>query len=178
MNTTAATILVVDDIESNRDALRELLDSPDYLLIEAANGATALQLAKETPPDLVLLDVMMPVMDGYEVCRRLRADARLAEELPVVMVTALDDQASRIKGIRQNADDFITEALQPALKCPRAERVHHHTPEPLSEAERISGDLRESDERFPRALFDLGPVAIYSCDAAGTISGLQLPRSS
>ena len=108
-----ATILLVDDIAANRDTLRELLEAENYRLLEAADGLTALQLAAETPPDVVLLDVMMPGMDGYEVCRRLRADARLAE-LPVIMITALDDQASRLTGIEAGADDFITKPFNRA----------------------------------------------------------------
>jgi len=102
-----ASILVVDDVPANRETLRELLDAPHYTVVEAGDGPTALRLAAEAPPDLVLLDVMMPAMDGYEVCRRLRADAHLAE-VPVIMVTALDDEASRLAGIEAGADDFIT----------------------------------------------------------------------
>ncbi len=102
-----ATILIVDDIAANREILRELLERQAYRLVEAADGPTALRLAAETQPDLVLLDVMMPGMDGFAVCRRLRADPGLAE-VPVMMVTALDDQASRLAGIEAGADDFIT----------------------------------------------------------------------
>ncbi len=102
-----AIILIVDDIAANRETLRELLDLPDYRVVEATDGPTALRMAVEIPPDLVLLDVMMPGMDGYEVCRRLRSDARLAA-VPVIMITALDDQASRLAGIEAGADDFIT----------------------------------------------------------------------
>ncbi len=106
-------ILIVDDVAANRETLRELFATENYQLWEAADGPTALQLAAETPPDLVLLDVMMPGMDGYEVCRRLRADARLAE-VPVIMVTAFDDQASRLTGIGSGADDFITKPFNRA----------------------------------------------------------------
>jgi two-component system cell cycle sensor histidine kinase/response regulator CckA len=104
---TPATILIVDDLAANRETLVELLDPNLYHLVEAADGSTALRLAAQTPPDLVLLDVMMPEMDGYEVCRRLRADARLAE-VPILMITALDDQASLLAGLEAGADDFIT----------------------------------------------------------------------
>ena len=106
-------ILIVDDSEANRELLRELLEAQDYQLVEATNGPAALQLATETPPDLVLLDVMMPGMDGYEVCRRLRADVHLAE-VPVILITALDDQASRLAGIEAGADDFITKPFNRA----------------------------------------------------------------
>ena len=112
MNQTAI-ILVVDDVAANRETLRELFATENYQLWEAADGPTALQLAAETPPDLVLLDVMMPGMDGYEVCRRLRADACLAE-VPVIMVTAFDDQAARLAGLEAGADDFITKPFNRA----------------------------------------------------------------
>ncbi len=100
-------ILIVDDLAANREILLELLNSTDYRLVEAADGRQALETAAADPPDLVLLDVMMPGMDGYEVCRRLRANPRLAE-LPVIMVTALDDHAARLAGLVAGADDFIT----------------------------------------------------------------------
>lgn len=102
-----STILIVDDVAANRDTLMELLQHRDFRLAEAADGSTALNLAAESPPDLMLLDVMMPGMDGFQVCRRLRADPRLAE-VPVIMVTALDDQASRLAGIEAGADDFVS----------------------------------------------------------------------
>jgi len=108
-----AIILVVDDVAANRETLRELFATENYQLLEASDGPTALQLAAETPPDLVLLDVMMPGMDGYEVCRRLRADACLAE-VPVIMVTAFDDQAARLAGLEAGADDFITKPFDRA----------------------------------------------------------------
>jgi CheY-like chemotaxis protein len=96
----AATILVVDDIEANRLTIRELLDSDNYRLIEASDGPTALKLASENPPDLVLLDVMMPGMDGFEVCRRLRADKQLAE-VPVILMTgySLSLTAERVEAV-------------------------------------------------------------------------------
>lgn len=99
-------ILIVDDNPANRDTLAEVLGTDEFRIIEAADGPAALQCAQEAPPDLVLLDLMMPGMDGYEVCRHLRADARLAE-VPIIMVTSLDDHASRVRGIRAGADDFI-----------------------------------------------------------------------
>jgi two-component system, cell cycle response regulator len=101
-----AIILIVDDTPAGRDTLEELLFSPDYQLAFASNGPEALARAAALSPDLILLDVMMPEMDGFEVCRRLRADPHLAE-VPVVMVTALDDRASRLQGIEAGADDFV-----------------------------------------------------------------------
>ncbi len=140
-----AIILIVDDAVANRETLRELLNADNFQLVEAADGPTALRLAAETPPDLVLLDVMMPGMDGYEVCRRLRADARLAE-MPIIMVTALDDQASRLAGIEAGADDFITKPYN------RVElRARVRTISRLNRYRRLletQEGLRESEARF------------------------------
>ena len=161
----AATILIVDDIESNRDTLRELLDTENYRIIEAADGPTALQLAAETEPDLVLLDVMMPGMDGYEVCRRLRADTRLAE-VPAIMVTALDDHASRLAGIEAGADDFVT---KPFNRVEMRARVRTITR--LNRYRRLNETqtaLNESEMRF-KQLADCMPAIVWSARPDGCI---------
>lgn len=106
-------LLIVDDTALGRQALEGLLLRDHYLLSFATNGPEALQLAAASEPDLILLDVMMPGMDGFEVCRRLRATPRLAE-VPVLMVTSLDDEASRLKGIEAGADDIITKPFNRA----------------------------------------------------------------
>jgi PAS domain S-box-containing protein len=152
-----ATILVVDDSATNRETLRELLDTKDYRFVEAADGATALRLAAEAPPDLVLLDVVMPNMDGYEVCRRLRADSRLAE-VPIIIITALDDQASRLAGLEAGADDFVT---NPFNRAELRARVHSVTR--LNRYRRLmetQATLRESEERYQKMLM-LSPDAHF-----------------
>jgi DNA-binding response OmpR family regulator len=102
-----STILIVDDEAVMRDTLEGLLLAQNYNLALAGNGAEALAKAAELTPDLILLDVMMPDMDGFEVCQRLRTDPLLAE-VPIIMVTALDDRESRLQGIKAGADDFVT----------------------------------------------------------------------
>jgi two-component system, cell cycle response regulator len=106
----SSTILIVDDDPFGRDALGMVLDSYGYHLVYAANGPEGICTASEVVPDLILLDVMMPGMDGFEVCRRLRNDNVLAE-VPVLMITALDDRNSRLQGIQAGADDFITKPI-------------------------------------------------------------------
>ena len=100
-------ILIVDDQQRGREALEELLLAPEYEFAFAGDGAEALRQAAHLLPDLILLDVMMPGMDGFEVCRRLRATPRLAE-VPVLIITALDDQQSLLQGFAAGADDFIS----------------------------------------------------------------------
>jgi DNA-binding response OmpR family regulator len=100
-------ILIVDDEPVGRKTLEALLLTQNYDLVFASNGQEALAQAEALRPDLILLDVMMPQMDGFETCRRLRAHPQLAE-VPIVMVTALDDRDSRLEGIAAGADDFIS----------------------------------------------------------------------
>ena len=102
-----STILIVDDTEAAREVMEALLMAEGYNLAFASNGPEALEMAAELSPDVILLDIMMPDMDGFEVCQRLRADPPLAE-VPVVMVTSLDDRQSRIQGIEAGADDFVS----------------------------------------------------------------------
>lgn len=106
-------VLIVDDQLSVRETLEVLLAPEGYKLAFAANGVEALALAHELKPDVILLDVMMPVMDGFEVCRRMRADPVL-EQVPIVMVTALDDQDSRLRGLGVGADDFVSKPFDRA----------------------------------------------------------------
>jgi putative two-component system response regulator len=107
------TLLIVDDQPRGRDALASVLESEGYTLIFACSGPEAISMARQTTPDLVLLDVMMPEMDGFEVCRRLRADPDLAL-VPIFLVTALDDQASLLQGIQSGADDFVSKPFKRA----------------------------------------------------------------
>jgi signal transduction histidine kinase len=100
-------VLIADDDPTMRDALRAVLAPEGYDLVLAGSGPQALARAAELTPDLMLLDVMMPGMDGFEVCRRLRDDTLLSD-VPVLMITALDDHRSRLQGIEAGADDFIS----------------------------------------------------------------------
>jgi CheY-like chemotaxis protein len=100
MDSTTSTILIVDDLPDSREILEEILTAPHHRLILASNGAEALVHATHHLPDLVLLDVMMPGMDGFEVCRQLRADTRTAE-MPIILLTALDDREAQLRGRRR-----------------------------------------------------------------------------
>ncbi len=102
-----STVLIVDDDHTARDTLEAILLPEGYELSFAQDGPQALRKAAKLTPDLILLDVMMPGMDGFEVCRQLRADSLLAQ-VPVIMVTALDDYDSRLRGIESGADEFIS----------------------------------------------------------------------
>lgn len=104
---TLPKILIVDDEPIIRNTLEGLLSFEDLQLLFAENGEIGLKMAQEFLPDAILLDVMMPGIDGYETCRRIRANPALAE-IPVIMVTALDDREARLTGLGAGADDFLT----------------------------------------------------------------------
>ena len=154
-----AAILIVDDHAANRETLTELLDVEGYRLFDAADGPAALRSAVELAPDLILLDVMMPGMDGFEVCRRLRADERTAE-VPVILVTALDDQASRLAGIEAGADDFITKPFNRAELRARVRTITRLNR--FARLHRERAKLQQADERIREqaALIELDPDAI------------------
>jgi len=119
--TDRPTVLVVDDAPENLSIIVGLLKST-YRVKAAKNGAKALQLAKSTPPpDLVLLDVMMPEMDGYEVCRRLKADAA-TKDIPVIFLTALSDDDDLSRGYVLGAADYITKPFHPEVVQERVAR--------------------------------------------------------
>ena len=103
-------ILVVDDVPLNIKLLADLLDAKGYTVITASSGPQALKLIESEAPDLVLLDVMMPGMSGYEVCEKIRSDPEHAM-LPVVLVTALDPAAERARGLDAGADDFLSKPV-------------------------------------------------------------------
>jgi class 3 adenylate cyclase/ActR/RegA family two-component response regulator len=110
---TPAKVLVVDDTPQNVKLLADLLSVKGYAVETATSGEEALAKIAQALPDLVLLDVMMPGLSGYDVCRQLRADQRTAL-LPVVLVTSLDPQQERVKGIEAGADDFLPKPIHQA----------------------------------------------------------------
>ncbi len=106
----SARILIVDDIDTNVRLLQAKLEAEYYETSVARNGPEALTAAATERPDIILLDVMMPGMDGFEVCRRLKADPA-TRHIPVVLVTALDGRRDRLNGLEAGADDFITKPI-------------------------------------------------------------------
>ncbi len=107
-------ILMVDDDPGNLFLLAELLDLEGYQTQAAQSGEQALAMAAQINPDLILLDIMMPGMDGYEVCRRLREDEGL-QSIPIIFLTALDDDCSRLRALQLMGDDFMTKPIDNEL---------------------------------------------------------------
>lgn len=105
-----ARVLVVDDLAVNIRLLEAKLVSEYYEVLSASNGPAALELVRARAPDIVLLEVMMPIMDGFEVCRQIKADPA-TRHIPVVMVTALSETRDRVRGLESGADDFLTKPI-------------------------------------------------------------------
>jgi adenylate cyclase len=115
---TPPRILIADDSPSNRDILQTRLAVQGYELLTATNGEEALEIARESQPDLILLDVMMPKLDGFEVCRRLKADSSLPL-IPVILVTAKTDSKDIVAGLEAGGDEYLTKPVDQAALVAR-----------------------------------------------------------
>jgi adenylate cyclase len=114
--------MLVDDEPANLILLEELLRLKGYATVSAQSGDEALEMARASQPDLILLDIMMPEMDGFEVCSRLRQDIAL-QTVPIIFLTALDDDMSRLRGLEMMADDYLTKPLNSRLMLAKVESV-------------------------------------------------------
>src|SRR5712692_9671434 len=119
---TPPLILVADDNATNRDILRARLTTQGYEILEAADGEEALAVAAREQPDLLLLDVMMPKLDGLEVARRLRADESLPF-MPIIMVTAKADTADVVDGLQAGADEYLSKPVDQAALVARVKSM-------------------------------------------------------
>ncbi|MBF0125031.1 MAG: hybrid sensor histidine kinase/response regulator [Magnetococcales bacterium] len=138
------TLLVVDDERLNITILLELL-KPTYGVIVATSGEVALQRARSaTPPDLILLDIMMPGMDGYEVCRRLKADAT-TRDIPVIFVTAINEVSAEAKGLELGAVDYITKPISPPIVLARV-KTHLNLRMAYQELQQRNIELIKADQ--------------------------------
>lgn len=149
-----ARILVVDDNAANRALLQAKLTAEYYTVSAVASGEEALETARQSAPDVILLDVMMPGLSGYDVCRTLKADGQLSH-IPVVMVTALDSPAEMVQGLECGADEFLTKPLDDMALFARVRSLV-----------RLKRVLDEWRLRQPAALGDAGGEALANEPAA------------
>ncbi len=132
-------VLVVDDDPTVREVVLSYLKAETYEVCEAADGETALAMITEDPPDLIVLDVMLPGVDGLEVCRQVRART----DIPVIMLTALGSEADRVVGLELGADDYLTKPFSPRELVLRVGSVLRRVGETASPDPRVlvDGDL-------------------------------------
>ncbi len=146
-HSVTGTILVADDQHANRELLEELLTPQGYKVISVSDGAAALEQVSAVQPDLILLDVMMPRLNGFEVCNRIKNNPE-TYLIPVVLVTALSEKEDRIEGIKAGADDFLTRPVDRTELLARVRslvRLKLHTDE-LERAESVLFSLARSIE--------------------------------
>lgn len=141
-NQDAAKILVVDDNALTRNLAAEMLFLENYMAIEAESGIAALECVQQFQIDLILLDVLMPLMNGFEVCRRLKQDPK-TQHIPIIFMTVADDRASRVKGLEVGGDDFISKPIDRLELVPRLRNWIRH--------KRLNEDLNQTEQ----ALFSI-----------------------
>lgn len=164
---TATRILIVDDHPDNLDLLEALLGRQNYEVYRAESGTVALERVRQVEPDLILLDIMMPEMDGYEVCRRLKAEPLLAM-IPVIFISALTDAGDKVRAFQVGGMDYITKPFQ--MKEVLARVSHHLTIRRLQQdlaaqnaqlqdeieaRKQVELELRQKRDRLEQALKDL-----------------------
>ena len=162
-------ILIVDDQPANLKVLRSMLTGHGYLVRAAINGELALRAARKTPPDLILLDVRMPDMDGYAVCERLKAGER-TRDVPVIFVSALDETQDKVKAFTAGGVDYVTKPFQVEEVLARVEthlalwamqkqleEKNVQLEQGIVERERLIRELRDSLDQV-RALSGLLPI--------------------
>lgn len=195
-------ILVVDDTPANLKFLSLMLSRRNYEVRTATDGPMALEAVREAPPDLILLDIMMPRMDGYEVCRRLKSDA-VTRDIPVIFISALDDANDKVKAFKSGGVDYITKPfelqevlarvanhltlrqLQRKLQEANNElerRVEERTAElvntnvslkeEIAERHRIEKSLRENEEKY-RNVFEDSKDTIFIFRPTGQIEDIN-----
>lgn len=154
------TILIVDDEPFNVDYLEQELEDLDYATVSAANGQQALDQVAAHAPDMILLDIMMPVLDGFQVLARLKADARW-RDIPVVVISAMTDLESVVRGIKLGADDYLPKPFNEVLLQARIEaglekkRLRDQEVEYLRQV----ALLTDAAQAVEQESFDLAPLA-------------------
>ncbi|MBK7319875.1 MAG: response regulator [Anaerolineales bacterium] len=142
------TILIIDDEEITRTTLAALLEKSNFLVEMAEDGIQGIELARRIHPDVILLDVMMPRMSGYEVCKYIRADAKIAE-VPIIMITALDDHDAKLSGLSVGADDFLSkpfDRLELEIRLQTLKRVNRYR-HLMEEREKLQEALTELSKK-------------------------------
>jgi len=157
------TILLIDDDPHIRDILRFALTREGFAVIEAADGAEGLAAAQRTPPDLIILDVMMPELDGTEVCRRLRRDS----DIPIIFLSSRDDEIDRVLGLELGGDDYVAKPFSPRELVARVKAVlRRRAPAPPPAITELRHNRLRLDLEGYRAFWDQTEVILTATEFA------------
>ncbi len=157
------TILVIDDERDLIELVRYNLDKEGFDVFAASDGTSGLEIATKHKPDLVVLDLMMPGMDGLEVCRRMRADDR-TRRIPVIMLTAKAGETDRIVGLEMGADDYVTKPFSPRELVARVKAVLRRTSDQQEPAELIRRGELAIDAKRHEVTYAGQPVALTATE--------------
>ncbi len=173
LDVTASTILIVDDEERNLRIFSKWLEDEGYECCLAASGGTALTMAYSIEPDLIILDLMMPGMDGFQVAEKLKSNEKTAE-IPIIIATALDDKKSLIRGLSKGAEEFLTKPVDSnellvrvrnLLRLKKAsDLIKNHAEELENRVKQRTKSLKQS---FMETISILGKAADYRDDETG-----------
>ena len=141
-----ARVLVIDDEKDIVSLLRYHLEKSGFHCLEGMDGSTALRLVREYHPDLLILDLMLPGMDGLEICRQLRQDVATAR-LPILMLTAKAEEVDRVVGLEVGADDYVVKPFSPRELVARVRAILRRAQEPAEFAVKRIGDLEVDESR-------------------------------
>jgi two-component system phosphate regulon response regulator PhoB len=140
------TVLLVEDERDIAELIRYHIDKAGMRVVHAADGAAALRLARAEHPDLIILDLMLPGLDGLEVCRQLRRDAQ-TRRLPIIMLTARGEEVDRVVGLELGADDYVVKPFSPRELVARIRAVLRRVEGSEAPAGRVTGDLHVDEAR-------------------------------
>ncbi len=179
MESLHANILIVDDVEDNLEILGDLLTFDGYNVKAARSGEAALKLAQESRPDLILLDILMPGMDGFEVCSRLKADDR-TKDIPVIFVSSMTDIDSKVQGFKVGGVDYINKPFQHAEILVRVNthitmlRLRKHLEEQNAELERLANTDYLTELYNRRHFFNTAEVEFAEAVRSGNLLSVTL----
>jgi two-component system phosphate regulon response regulator PhoB len=157
------TVLVIDDERDLIELVRYNLDKEGFDVVAASDGTSGLEIATKHKPNLVVLDLMMPGMDGLEVCRRMRSDER-TRRIPVIMLTAKAAEADRIVGLEMGADDYVTKPFSPRELIARVKAVLRRSGDQQEPVEMIrSGELAIDSKRH-EVMYGGKPIALTATE--------------
>jgi phosphate regulon transcriptional regulator PhoB len=146
-----AKVLVIDDEKDIVSLLRYHLEKSGFLCLEGMDGSSALRLVREHHPDLLILDLMLPGMDGLEICRQLRQDTATAR-LPILMLTAKAEEVDRVVGLEVGADDYVVKPFSPRELVARVRAILRRAQEPAEVSVKRIGELEVDESRHSVAV--------------------------